>query len=432
VKVTLPPLHPGQLEVARSRARFTVLVAGRRWGKTRLGSVLVLAGALERRLPHWWVAPDYPTAQVGWEEIKQLARQIPGAQVRESERRVMLPGGGWVQVKSANDPDSLRGRGLAGVVLDEAAFTAEEAWQVLRPSLAEHAGWALFISTPCGYNWFYEAYRDAGQRPGWSRCHYPTWTNPHIPAVEIERLKQELGSVRFAQEVEASFIGDAEHPFRPEWFAYYEDLGDHYLLHSEQGLLARAKADCQLVQAVDLAVSLTESADYLVILTLAATGRGERLVFDVYRDRVPGPDQPRLIQAQYARFKPDLVAVEHSGYQLAVIQQLRRLGSIPVKDVVPKGDKLARSLEAAVLYENHQLYHPRQADWLHAFERELIEFPLGRHDDQVDALAYATSVCGLQNWYEVYGIVNCDCGRSYIDREGSRPCPHCGRQRDAA
>ena len=54
----------------------------------------------------------------------------------------------------ADDPDALRGVGLDGVVLDEAAFMKEEAWvNGIRPALSDRQGWAMFLTTPCGMNW---------------------------------------------------------------------------------------------------------------------------------------------------------------------------------------------------------------------------------------------------------------------------------------
>ena len=78
--VKLPSLHPGQQAVAHDPARFKVLACGRRWGKTRLGTVLCLATAL-RGGRAWWVAPSYKMAQVGWRGSLQLAHQIPGAEI---------------------------------------------------------------------------------------------------------------------------------------------------------------------------------------------------------------------------------------------------------------------------------------------------------------------------------------------------------------
>ena len=141
--VTLPPLHPRQLEVARHPARFHVLAAGRRFGKTILGVTLCLRTGLEGGRT-WWVSRSYKTAAEGWRELKGLAAQIPGADPREGDKILVLPGGGTVEVRSAEEPGSLRGAGLDGLVFDEAAHSREEAWtHELRPALSDRKGWAL-------------------------------------------------------------------------------------------------------------------------------------------------------------------------------------------------------------------------------------------------------------------------------------------------
>jgi len=113
VDVVMPGLHAGQREVRSSRARFKVLAAGRRWRKTSLGVLMGLETGLDGGRA-WWIGPTFPVATIGWRFIKSLARQIPGVDISESERLVTLPTGREVQIKSADNPDSLRGRRRRG------------------------------------------------------------------------------------------------------------------------------------------------------------------------------------------------------------------------------------------------------------------------------------------------------------------------------
>src|SRR5262245_2174974 len=132
--ITLPPLHSSQNRIAQHVARFRIVCAGRRWGKSRLAAMLSLKTALEDAGRVWWVAPSYPQSSMAWRELKALARQIPGKVVREDARRIVLPGGGEITVKSADAPESLRGEGLDLAVLDEAAYVDEMVWtDALRP-----------------------------------------------------------------------------------------------------------------------------------------------------------------------------------------------------------------------------------------------------------------------------------------------------------
>lgn len=118
--------HQGQREVHTNRARFKVLAAGRRWGKTRLG-VNECLDVASRGGRAWWVSPSYKTGEVGWRPLRRIGAKI-GAEVRKVDRQVNLMNGGSVTVRSADDPDSLRGEGLDFIVLDECAFMQERAW----------------------------------------------------------------------------------------------------------------------------------------------------------------------------------------------------------------------------------------------------------------------------------------------------------------
>ena len=144
----------------------------------------------------WWVAPTYPLANEGWRPLRSMAHQWPGATVREVDKEVGLPGGGLVQVRSADEPHRLRGAGLDFVVIDEAAFCKKETWlDALRPALPDRLGRALLISTPKGDNWFRDLWEKAGKRDDWARWQYPTVSNPFIPAGEVESAALELPSL---------------------------------------------------------------------------------------------------------------------------------------------------------------------------------------------------------------------------------------------
>ncbi len=210
-------LHSLQAQVANSPARFKVVVNGRRWGKTRLGAYIAIRDALKgKRI--WWVAPILDTAKIAWRLIKTLVRKIPGALIRE--KVFFFPGGGEIWFKSADNPDSLRGEGIDGLVLDEADYIPSGTWsKILRPMLADRKGWAFFISTPREENgWFHELYK-RGQADGevWASWSYPSETNPYLDPKEIEQAREEMSELEFLQEFMALFTGQPDavyHNFR--------------------------------------------------------------------------------------------------------------------------------------------------------------------------------------------------------------------------
>ena len=118
--INLPELHYGQIEVAQSSARFKVLSAGRRWGKTKLGVWLCLEQAWKGGRA-WWVAPTYAMALEGWKDLRNIGIEY-GTIIKEAEKTIITPTGGMVSIRSADNPDRLRGAGLDFVVLDECAL----------------------------------------------------------------------------------------------------------------------------------------------------------------------------------------------------------------------------------------------------------------------------------------------------------------------
>ena len=205
-------LHPKQAIVYRSRARFRVMVAGRRTGKTYYSRTRLIASALQAPGRYWYIAPTRIMAKdIMWSDLKAALHPswLADAPV-ETELRVMLKGGGEIQLHGAEDPDKLRGRPLRGVVFDEFADVKLEAWtEAIRPALSDHKGWCDFIGTPKSYNHLYHAYRRGqSMQPGdahWASWQFRTIDNPFIDPREIEDARRDMDARTFRQEYEASF-----------------------------------------------------------------------------------------------------------------------------------------------------------------------------------------------------------------------------------
>lgn len=375
IAVIPPRLHPGQLEVLRHPARFKIVVAGRRWGKTRLGVLMALDRAI-RGGRVWWVAPVYNMANAGWELLVRLAGRVPGIQIRLAERIVQVPGGGQLWVRSADNPHRLRGFGLDLVVLDEAAFMRREVWyEVIRPALMDRQGEAVFISTPFGRNWFYDLVQTAESLPNWKVWRFPSAANPFLSPEELEDIRLSTPTMFYRQEALAEFISGVEGAIiRREWIRVAAPP-------PLEGL--------RISQGVDLAISKREGADYTAIATVGRDSEGRIWVLDVVRARLTFHETLQLIQSLAAKWKPGVIAIERVQYQAAVVQELLRTTSLPVVPATPDRDKLTRALPVAARYEQGLIYHapnlPRE------FEEELLSFPEGEYDDQVDALVYAVS-----------------------------------------
>jgi hypothetical protein len=379
--------HPGQAQVQRSPARFKVLASGRRWGKTRLG-VNLCVDVASRGGRAWWVAPSYKMSEVGWRPLRGIAYRIPGADVRLGDRMVVLPGGGEVVVRSADNPQSLRGESLDFVVLDECAYMHEDAWnEALRPALSDRKGRALFISTPKGLNWFYGLFQ-RGQNDGqeWQAWRKPTSNNPYIDPAEIEAARKSLPERVFKQEYLAEFLSDG---------TYFQGIDAAAVI--EQPDEPEQHKGHYVVMGVDWA----KSKDYTVITTAC---RDCKRVVDWERfNRIDFTYQRERLYTMAARWNTAGVLPERNSIGEPNIEIIRervnvlygadgRMGFDTTGSTKPP---LIESLAAALEHDGFKV--PRDyADELRAYEVSMTPqgkpkfgAPDGLHDDRVISLALA-------------------------------------------
>ncbi len=371
------------MEVAQSPARFRVAACGRRrWGKTRLGSSLCVKTAADGGRA-WWVAPSYPVAMVGWRLIRRLASQVPGAEIRQSERLVSFPNGGEIQVRSADNPDSLRGEGLDFVVFDECAFIHEDAWQeAVRPALSDRLGRALFISTPKGRNWFWRLWQRCidDHDHEWHGWQLPTAANPYIAPAEIEAARLGLPERIFAQEFLAQFLDDAGGVFRRVMDA------------ATATALEKPISGAAYVAGVDVA----DATDFTAISILDTRARSQ-----VYLDRFNRVGYEALEDRIYAAYKcwnVQTMIIEDNSIGQPVIDHLRRRGMniVPFHTSAASKAPLIQALQSAFEHgEIRILNDPIQIGELQAYEGKRMasgmaySAPSGVHDDTVMALALA-------------------------------------------
>ena len=140
-------LHEKQAEVFNNDSRFRVVVAGRRFGKTKLSMLEMLAWATKKCQKIWYVAPTYRMAkQIMWNDLKVSVPLEWVTKIRENELSMEFRNGSKIELRGADKPDSLRGVSLDFLVLDEFQDIDPETWKtVLRPTLADRKGHALFI-----------------------------------------------------------------------------------------------------------------------------------------------------------------------------------------------------------------------------------------------------------------------------------------------
>ena len=203
-------LNKWQNEVANDTHRFKVICAGRRSGKSVLARLTLLKWALGNIGTYYLVSPTYRQAKsIHWNELR---REVPRewiVKTNETELSITLKNGSVIELKGAENPDALRGIKLRGLVIDEIASIRNWDWlwqEVLRPTLTDYEAPAIFISTPKGYNHFYDLYQ-AGQGKDiqYKSWRFTSYDNPYIPKQEIDNAKKELTEDTFAQEYLADF-----------------------------------------------------------------------------------------------------------------------------------------------------------------------------------------------------------------------------------
>ena len=212
INLRLPEYHPGQKRAreAMRKHRFVVAILGRRWGKTFLGVNEMAETGLQRPGSiQMWVAPTHDLATIAREEFHRLFQPVI-RDWREAERRAVLINGARLYWRSADNPDSLIGRGFDRVIVDEAARVSDDAYKrAILPTLADRAGSLLAITTPKGKRgWVYELYQRAlDEEPGYGYVKGPSTENPNPEIARyVADMKLTMPADIFAQE----FLADPQ------------------------------------------------------------------------------------------------------------------------------------------------------------------------------------------------------------------------------
>jgi len=205
--------------------RFAKIVAHRRFGKTvgTINDLIRRAMQNERIDPpprYAYIGPTFTQAKdVAWQYLKHYTAPIPGIRTNESELYVDLPNAARIRLYGADNYDRMRGLYFDGVVIDEPAQQDPRAYpEVIRPTLSDHAGFATFIGTPAGRNWFYDLGRnELGELDAsWLHLMLPATSTLDVMRAdrqakgvdwdaELANAKSTLSPEQYAQEFECSF-----------------------------------------------------------------------------------------------------------------------------------------------------------------------------------------------------------------------------------
>lgn len=216
--------------IDKSPARFKVVKAGRRFGKTKYAVRWQIIQAINTPdEDHYYVAPTYRMAhEIAWREF--LAQLGPEIIKKKSERQleIELVNGARICLKGSDNEDALRGRRLGSLVLEEAAFQKESVYEhILRPMLVDLKAPALFISSP-KKGWFSRLFKMAteGLDKDYASWHFTIYDNPYLDVAEIEKIRASCSDSTFRSEYlaeELDYTGQVYTEFDPAKHIFASD-----------------------------------------------------------------------------------------------------------------------------------------------------------------------------------------------------------------
>ena len=385
-------LHPAQLEIFRSDKRFKIVVAGRRFGKSYLSAWLLLINAIQSKSKDvFYIAPTFQQAKdIMWAMLKDLGQDLI-IQAYENTAVLTLINGRKIYLKGSDRPETLRGTGISYVVLDEYASMKPVVWeQIIRPSLADVQGRALFIGTPAGKNHFFDLYNDAEEDEDWDRFQFKSIDNPFLPATEIKASKKNMSTMSFRQEFEASFETFSGGIFKESWFKLDEEPDEgSYVIAIDPAGYEQSEKERNLKRS-----RLDETA-----IAIVKIDRDKWWVKDILHGRWNIKETAKRILKAAIDVEATTVGIEIGALRNAIlpyledemrtenqwlsIAELRHGGK-------KKNDRITWSLQGRM--EHGQITFNPDKDWK-VFISQLMDFPNRlAHDDLLDSLAYIDQV----------------------------------------
>ena len=373
LKVTL---HDAQMQIFKSDKRFKVASCGRRFGKSYLAAWVLIIKALQSEDKDvFYVAPTFQQAKdILWSILKDVGQNVIKS-THENTATITLVNDRKIYLKGSDRPDTLRGVGLAYVVMDEYASMKPEVWEmILRPTLADVKGGALFIGTPAGKNHFHKLW------------------------LEIQAAKKTMSTQAFRQEFEATFESFSGGVFKEEWVKYEDDEEFDEDTASKTGSYV-VSVDPAGFEKSDKSRGLKSSKlDETAISVVKVVG-DEWLVKDIHHGRWNIKETAEKIITIAEDVNATTVGIEAGALKNAIMpyieDEMRTRGSwVNLTDVTHGGkrkqDRIVWSLQGRF---EHGKIKFRKAEWNHHFISQMLDFPSPlSHDDLLDSLAYIDQV----------------------------------------
>jgi phage terminase large subunit-like protein len=412
--------HPGQMAIHMSPARFRVVAAGRRFGKSHYAALELIIHALMDVNEHgqkltqeagvYYVAPTFDQAKrIMWPKIRELAGfERQGGLIRRenvNDGWIELVSGRRIYIRGADNPDSLRGIALHFVVLDEYADMKSFIWEeIIEPALMDYQGRALFIGTPKGKNHFYKIFMHAlhykqsvedqleGLPPLYEAFHFKSGDNPFIPRNELRRMMDGGGTASretVRQEIEADFVSGGGKILKPSDFYIVKNI-------PQGGREGRFYMTCDLAGfTTNRGKKVSRNDEHALAVTWVEDNTADWYVVDIMH----GHWDPREVAMKIVR-----ALGKYQGIRLGIEQGMAYNAVLPYLDdymrefhryVTPEplkhgGTNKYSRIEWALQGRSQRgKIHLVEGDWNEWFLDQCADFPDPlAHDDGIDAVAY--------------------------------------------
>lgn len=392
ISIKLQKPHTAKQQLLITHAENVVALCGRRWGKTTAFVNRIFYWLLRQPGLYWWVGLSWRSASMkrAWREAAAIARVVLRSMgltetgyINKSEHQINIPGLGEIWFRTAENPSSLAGEGIRGVILDEFTLMPAEVWtEYIQGTLIDHNGWACFGGVPKGNNWGAALWRGAASKKGWLQLHATTYENPNIDATVVDAIRADPNTSEFF--------------FRQEYLAE---------ILTAEGMVFRRVNEAAVLEPLEnplsghtyiAGVDVADRMDFTVAFVLDAKTRDvvymdrfQRVGYDVLENR---------LEALYNRFRLMNMIVEDNSVGAPVIDHLKSRGMRITPFHTSPATKMPaiQALQAAFEHSTIRiLNNPILVGELLSYESTRTatgirySAPAGQYDDCVMALAIA-------------------------------------------
>ncbi len=375
------------------KEKVKVITKGRRFGFTKGLSNYVIENLLIGVSPILWVDTTYPNIIRYYDRyFYPELRNLPKGLVKfDRSKAILLINGNICDFRSAEREQNLEGYGYKIIILNEAGIILKKRaiWEKsIRPMTFDFAGKMIIGGTPKGKTYkgekhlFFELFEKAKERKDWKAYQFTSYDNPFIDRKEVKEYENEFKSKPhlIKQEVYGEFISENEYNIiKPEWIKIF--IGKEYQKEKFVGIY----------QSWDTAFKTKEENDYSVCSTWILTNANYYLI-DLFRDRLEFPDLKKKVIQLYEKYKANQILIEDKASGQSLIQELRRETRLPLKEVRPDKDKIARLNAITPLFEAGKVKIRKGIKLRDEVINELIEFPSVEFDDITDSISQALNV----------------------------------------